>query len=76
MAAPGTSALEPVRLAILTLEHFCVEPASAPRKKDLVSFRSSEELSMRAIQFAKTGGPEVLELVELEAPTVGPGQIL
>ena len=31
---------------------------------------------MRAIRFAKTGGPEVLESVEIETPTPGPGQIL
>lgn len=31
---------------------------------------------MRAIRFEKTGGPEVLELVEAETPTPGPGQIL
>lgn len=31
---------------------------------------------MRAIRFAKTGGPEVLENVEIETPAPGPGQIL
>ena len=31
---------------------------------------------MRAIQYARTGGPEVLELVELEKPAPGPGQVL
>ncbi|WP_293907549.1 quinone oxidoreductase [Phenylobacterium sp.] len=31
---------------------------------------------MRAIQFETTGGPEVLQLVELETPVPGPGQIL
>jgi len=31
---------------------------------------------MRAIRFATTGGPEVLELVEIDTPTPGPGQIL
>lgn len=31
---------------------------------------------MRAIRFARTGGPEVLELVEVETPRPGPGQIL
>lgn len=31
---------------------------------------------MRAVRFARTGGPEVLELVEVEDPTPGPGQIL
>ena len=31
---------------------------------------------MRAIRLAKTGGPEVLESVEIETPTPGPGQIL
>ena len=31
---------------------------------------------MRAIQYARTGGPEVLELVEAEKPAPGPGQIL
>jgi NADPH2:quinone reductase len=31
---------------------------------------------MRAIQFARTGGPEVLELVEIATPTPGPGQVL
>jgi NADPH2:quinone reductase len=30
---------------------------------------------MRAIQFARTGGPEVLELVEVETPQPGPGQV-
>lgn len=30
---------------------------------------------MRAIQFAKTGGPEVLEVVEIDTPEPGPGQI-
>jgi NADPH2:quinone reductase len=31
---------------------------------------------MRAIRFSQTGGPEVLELVELDKPEPGPGQIL
>jgi NADPH2:quinone reductase len=31
---------------------------------------------MRAIRFEKTGGPEVLELVEVETPVPGAGQIL
>jgi NADPH2:quinone reductase len=31
---------------------------------------------MRAIRFERTGGPEVLELAEVETPTPGPGQIL
>jgi len=31
---------------------------------------------MRAIQFSRTGGPEVLELVEVETPKPGPGQVL
>src|SRR4051794_26702933 len=31
---------------------------------------------MRAIQFAETGGPEVLKAVEIETPTPGPGQVL
>jgi NADPH2:quinone reductase len=31
---------------------------------------------MKAIQFARTGGPEVLELTEVAIPTPGPGQIL
>lgn len=31
---------------------------------------------MRAIRFEKTGGPEVLEVVEIDTPTPGPGQIL
>lgn len=31
---------------------------------------------MRAIRFAATGGPEVLETVEVETPTPGPGEIL
>lgn len=31
---------------------------------------------MRAIRFATTGGPEVLELVEVDTPAPGPGQIL
>lgn len=31
---------------------------------------------MRAIRFERTGGPEVLELVEVETPRPGPGQIL
>jgi len=31
---------------------------------------------MRAIIFEKTGGPDVLQLVERETPTPGPGQIL
>ena len=31
---------------------------------------------MRAIRFATTGGPEVLELVEIDTPAPGPGQIL
>jgi NADPH2:quinone reductase len=31
---------------------------------------------MHAIQFSKTGGPEVLELVEVETPKPGPGQVL
>jgi len=31
---------------------------------------------MRAIRFSRAGGPEVLELVEVETPTPRPGQIL
>ncbi|MDB5428000.1 MAG: qor [Phenylobacterium sp.] len=31
---------------------------------------------MRAIRLSRTGGPEVLELVEVETPQPGPGQIL
>lgn len=31
---------------------------------------------MKAIQIRETGGPEVLELVELPIPTPGPGQVL
>lgn len=31
---------------------------------------------MRAIRFSKTGGPEVLELVEIERPSPKPGQVL
>ena len=31
---------------------------------------------MRAIQFARTGGPEALELVQVETPSPGPGQAL
>lgn len=30
---------------------------------------------MKAIQFAQYGGPEVLELVDVDEPTAGPGQI-
>lgn len=31
---------------------------------------------MKAIQFSKTGGPEVLEYVDLPDPTAGPGEVL
>jgi NADPH2:quinone reductase len=31
---------------------------------------------MRAVRFATTGGPEVLEVVEVEPPRPGPGQVL
>jgi NADPH2:quinone reductase len=31
---------------------------------------------MRAIRFSQTGGPEVLELVEIDKPTPKPGQVL
>lgn len=31
---------------------------------------------MRAIQYARTGGPEVLELVQAERPLPGPGQVV
>ena len=31
---------------------------------------------MRAIRFETTGGPEVLQVVEIDTPTPGPGQIL
>jgi len=31
---------------------------------------------MRAIRFEQTGGPEVLQLVEVETPRPGPGQVL
>lgn len=31
---------------------------------------------MRAVQFARTGGPEALELVQVETPSPGPGQAL
>jgi NADPH2:quinone reductase len=31
---------------------------------------------MRAIRFEQTGGPEVLELVEVETPKPGPGEVL
>lgn len=30
---------------------------------------------MKAIQFGQYGGPEVLELVDVDEPTAGPGQI-
>lgn len=31
---------------------------------------------MKAVQFQQTGGPEVLEVVDLPAPVAGPGQVL
>jgi NADPH2:quinone reductase len=31
---------------------------------------------MKAVRFATTGGPEVLEVVDVDAPTPGPGQVL
>src|SRR5689334_8568655 len=31
---------------------------------------------MRAIRFERTGGPEVLELREIDAPRPGPGEVL
>mgnify|MGYP001462169167 CR=1 FL=1 len=31
---------------------------------------------MRAVRITRTGGPEVLDLVEIEAPRPGPGEIL
>jgi NADPH2:quinone reductase len=31
---------------------------------------------MRAVRFATTGGPEVLEVVDVDPPTAGPGQVL
>ena len=31
---------------------------------------------MRAIRFSQTGGPDVLELVEVEKPEPKPGQVL
>lgn len=31
---------------------------------------------MRAIRIEKTGGPEVLQLVEIDTPRAGPGEIL
>eukprot|EP01035_Chromulina_nebulosa_P054012 gene54012-biopygen38401 len=31
---------------------------------------------MRAIRFESTGGPEVLQVVEIDTPVPGPGQIL
>jgi len=31
---------------------------------------------MRAVRFAKTGGPEVLEVLDVEPPASGPGQVL
>ncbi len=31
---------------------------------------------MKAVRFSTTGGPEVLEVVDVEAPTAGPGQVL
>ena len=31
---------------------------------------------MRAVQFARTGGPEVLDVVELPDPSPGPGEVL
>ena len=31
---------------------------------------------MKAVRFATTGGPEVLELVDLDPPAAGPGQVL
>lgn len=30
---------------------------------------------MKAVQFAKYGGPEVLEVVDIEEPHAGPGQV-
>jgi NADPH2:quinone reductase len=31
---------------------------------------------MKAVRFSTTGGPEVLEVVDVDAPTPGPGQVL
>ena len=31
---------------------------------------------MRAVRFERTGGPDVLDLVEIDPPTPGPGQML
>ena len=31
---------------------------------------------MKAVRFARTGGPEVLEVVEADAPQAGPGQVV
>ncbi len=31
---------------------------------------------MKAVRFSTTGGPEVLEVVDIDAPTPGPGQVL
>jgi NADPH:quinone reductase len=38
--------------------------------------RVLERVTMRAIQVSKTGGPEVLELVDLPVPKPGAGQVL
>jgi NADPH:quinone reductase len=41
-----------------------------------VSVVCAKSLAVRAIQIAKTGGPEVLAYVELPTPTPGPDEVL
>ena len=42
----------------------------------LSALKVHSELEMKAIQIHETGGPEVLQLVELPIPQPGPGQVL
>lgn len=59
--------------------------ADAPRPASLIAyppltwgdgFLRASMARMKAIQIAKTGGPEVLDLVELPRPAPGPGEVL
>ena len=56
-------------------EHFDAGGRQARQRPHPAVLQKDARL-MRAIRFEQTGGPEVLELVEVETPTPGPGQIL
>src|ERR1700722_19077141 len=66
----GTSI--PVQKDSLTVTGRTLSP---PRILELDTVPTTETVMSRTIKFAKAGGPEVLEFVEVEAPAPGPHEV-